>query len=347
MNKKLLRPLFTILLIVFYQGCMAAEVKKDSNEKSTNSTAQNQASAQKKPHPRDPVYSSSKYKPTVLLIDLDFEEARIDPIKGQERSFDQLVLKNPQGKQVALGIQYEKGARVDREAVIAPDPEDAKNRVLEFWVKNARIPDQKKGKYKGRVQLNIDRIGQFSLFQRYRIYLHKDLAIYRQFPGSNGWFGLGTMWMGEVWKGHKYPFKISFNIGKKAGVGESLYFDVTGGIFAGGDPQRGRWQNIWGRTGLNFPVPVGEWIDIEIGYKAGDKNNGRIYMAAKRATDREFTPIIDLTEWTYHPLSPEPVPITFLNPIKLYSSDRIIDFIRDRKGVARMYWDDYVVYQKW
>ena len=118
-------------------------------------------------------------------------------------------------------------------------------------------------------------------------------------------------------------------------------------MFAGGEAKRGRWKDIWVEAGSNFEVPIGEWLDIEVGYKAGNKETGRYYLAAKRASDQEFTTIFDVTNWTYHPESPEPVPITNINPMKLYSSERIVDFIRNKGGVAQLYWDDYEAYENW
>lgn len=339
--------LFGIFFLFVYQGCLAAEKSNDAIQKVANKSSASEASILHTPKPRDAAYRSSPYKPENLLLSLDFEDESIEPIKGQESTYEKLVLQTPGGRTTAVGIMYEGGSKNDRRALIVPDPENDQNKTLYFGIKNARIPGAKKGKFKGRIQINLDKLQQYSLFQRYRLYLHPDIALYRQFPESNGWFGLSTMWMGAVWQGHKYPFKISVNIVKQAGAGMPLYFDVSGGIFEGGDPKRGRWKNIWGRTGTDFQVPVGEWIDMEIGYRAGDKKTGRIYMAVKREKDEAFTTIVDMAEWTYHPLSPDPVPITDLQPLKLYSSDRIIKFLRSRGGMARLFWDDYEAYQKW
>ena len=190
---------------------------------------------------------------------------------------------------------------------------------------------------KGRIQLDFVDVNKTSLFQRYRFYFHPDVALYRQFPKRSNWLNLSAMWMGRAWKGHKYPFKLSLIIFKPNGVGTALYFSAGGGRFAGGIIGRGKWKDVWYKVATNFEVPVGEWIDVEVGYKTGDRKMGRYYMGVKRKNDKAFTTIFDVADWTYHPKSQKPVPIINVNPLKLYSSSHIIDFIRNNGGVGQVY----------
>lgn len=143
------------------------------------------------------------------------------------------------------------------------------------------------------------------------------------------------MWMGQAWKRHKHSSKLSLNIAKPESVGTKLYFVAGGGTYVSGDVKRGKWKGVWGEVGANFEVPIGEWSDIEVGYKAGDKKTGRYYLEAKRAKDKSFTVVFDVRNWTYNPQSLEPVPITNIQPIKLYSSGRIIGFILKKVGLHR------------
>ena len=56
-------------------------------------------------------------------------------------------------------------------------------------------------------------------------------------------------------------------------------------------------------------ITIGVWMEVEIGYRQGDKHSGRFYVAVKRESDPAMIPILDVTDWTYHPDSPKPVPL--------------------------------------
>jgi hypothetical protein len=331
-----------LVMILFFQACVVSGAETKSSQ-----AAQNQTVSKHKPKVRKEAYKTSPYKPSELQLELDFEDEEIRPLEGREKTYDKLVLQTPNGTTTSVGIMYEGGDDKDRKARIVADPEDPANRVMHFWLKNARVPDQKKGKFKGRIQVNFPNVNKTSLFMRYRLYLHPDVAFYTELPKQSTRFIVGSMWMGQVWKGHKHPFKLSLRIAKPKGVGTKLYFVAAGGTYVGGDVRRGKWKDVWAEAGYNFEVPIGEWIDIEVGYKAGDKKTGRYYLGAKRARDSSFTTVFDVTNWTYNPQSPEPVPITNIQPIKLYSSGSVIDFIRKKGGVAQVYWDDFEAYDNW
>ena len=351
------KKLFILLVIAFFtctsQGCKASGYKKNTYKSNVEHNVKVMSSSKTKgtSERNKLAFKSSPFNPSGLLLNLDFESERVKPEKGKNKdTYDLLELRAPSGQKTSVGIMYEGGNEKDRFAKIIVDPTaktNSGNHVFHYWLKNARVPDQKKGKFKGRIQMNLTSVNKTSVFQRYRLFLHPDIALYRQYPKQNSWFGLSTMWMGARWQGHPYPFKISLNIAKPEGVGKPLYFVVSGSVSNGGEIKRGKWKDVWGKVGANFEVPVGEWLDIEIGYKAGNKNNGRFYMGVKREKDKKFTTVFDVTDWTYHPSSPKPVPVTDWQPLKLYSSSRIFDFIRDKGGVAQLYYDDLEIYDNW
>ena len=296
------------------------------------------ASASAVDNARDDVYQNPLFELSNIWLKLDFENSVVESVAGKEKS-DSLRVQDQAG-QVAgrVGIYYEAGTKSDRFAQVIVDPTNKGNKVLHYWLKNARIGNE--GYYKGRIQLVLKPVNKFSLFQRVRLYLHPDLAIYREYPEKNTWFNLATMWMGARWEDHPYPLKLSLNIAKPRGVGMPLYF-VASAAIADGDT---KWKGIWAETGANYEVPVGEWLDIEIAYAAGDDTSGRYYMGVKRSSEERFTTVLDVTNWTYNPNSPEPVPLTHWNPLKLYTSSDIIDFVRKSGGVSQLYWDDLEAY---
>lgn len=359
-NIPMYKKFFTLsLLVLFACGCQnvkAFNAKRKSTppppqkEKAVNLS---EAAKTNKPNLSDAVKTSSPkfkvspYKPSGLLYNLNFESEEIQSLKNQKNKYDKLVIKTAEGKRTSIGIMYEGGTESDRYAKVIADPTKSGNHVFHYWMKNSRVPDGKKGKYKGRIQMNLTKLDKTSLFQRYRLYLHPDIDLYRQYPEKNVWFGISTMWMGAKWQGHPYPFKISLNIGKPPGAGKPLYFVVGASTADGGKAKHGRWKDVWAKVAPNYEIPVGEWLDIEIGYRAGNKTTGRFYMAVKSDKDKEFTTVFDVTDWTYHPDSPKPVPVTDWQPLKLYASSKVTDFIRNKGGVAQMYWDDLEIYENW
>ena len=337
------KPLLVSLHVFVALACNAGDVVKQDTPGSV--TSKKTPVMQHQPRARDEVYRSSAYRPSGLLLDIDFEDDNLQP--GQERlknTHEMLQFKMPDGQPSAVGVNYEGGTRDDARARIVIDPEDKNNHVLNFWIKNAAVPGYRKGHTKGRIQLEFQQLNMTSLFYRYRFYLHPDIGLYRDYPRLNRWLGLATLWMGDRWRGHLLPFKISLNLYKPEGVGKPMYFAASGDLYSASIRN---WYSKWYQIGDNFEVPVGEWIDVEIGYKAGNDKTGRYYLAAKRAKDKNLTTIFDLTDWTYNPYSPIAIPLTTINPIKLYSSDQIFHFIRDRGGVAQIYWDDLEAYSNW
>jgi hypothetical protein len=276
--------------------------------------------------------------PAVLRI--DFENDQIVPGSGTAGVQD--ILKVSAGP---IPILYEGGTREDRLAEIVADPENEKNQVLRTWIRNASIPSGRKGWDKGRIQLNFTSVNKTSVFERHRMYLHPDIAHYRSYPQESKWFGIATMWMGDTSKPN--AFMISVDIAKDAGVGKPLYFMVAGEKRLGGLLGQGQWQFVWNEVNRKFEVPVGVWMDVEIGYRQGDAKSGRFFMSVRPADDAQPTTIFDITNWTYHPAAAKPMPMTRWNPIKLYTSEKLVDHIRNQGGLAQIYWDDLQISASW
>lgn len=280
-----------------------------------------------------------------LLLRTYFEDAVVEPPPGRSnRQVDVLKLNLPSGTPAKIGIFYEGGDPSARVAKVVTDPTDKENHVLQYWLKQARVPGQRKGRFKGRIQLAVSNLNLTQTYQRFRMYLHPDLVHYRSYPGVNTWFTINELWFGAQWKGHPHPFRITLTIGKEKGVGQPLRFLATGEATAG---RRAPWKAVWHSFDPNFEVPIGEWMDIEMGYRQGDRNTGRFYLGVKRRSDTRITTVIDVHDWTYNPKSPRPVPMTHWNPLKLYTSSAIIDHIRNSGGVTQIFFDDLEIRKSW
>jgi len=246
-----------------------------------------------------------------------------------------------------MDIWYEGGIETDRYARIVPDPDNASNNVLHFWLKNAAILNPRWGTFKGRVQAGLspylyEEIKETTnIVQTHRMFLHPDLEYYKTYPDENTWFVLYELWIGTSWRNHPYPFLIGLNIAKPAGNNTELYFYTHA---RGYNYQDKQWnETVWWEVNPTFTVPMGEWLDVRIEYKQGNESAGRFVVKIKRENAPDYETIFDITNWTYNPKSPTPVPVTQINPLKLYTSDKIIKHITDNSGVAQIYWDDLKV----
>lgn len=291
----------------------------------------------------------SPEKPTVVAqtdmsaFSVDFEDETV--VASAQQFFDEIKTALPSGQVAGIPIQYEAGTSEDRAARIIPDPTQEGNQVLQFWIKNATVPGARPGFFKGRVQIQIAGMEQNEAFARFRMYLPPDLEHYQAFPKENKWFVVSEAWSGTG--NDPYRFLIGLDIIKESGSGKPLHFLVSGEKRVGGTQQNGKWETVWGTVNNEFEIPVGEWIEIETGYKQGDKDTGRYYLSAKRPSDPSPVTIFDITNWTYHPSAPKPVPLTQWNPLKLYTSGEIIDYIRNQGGTTQIYWDDLELYDSW
>lgn len=281
------------------------------------------------------------------LLKLGFEKEHIIPSATLRSNYDKLHATLASGEEGDIPIQYEGGTIGDRYARIISDPMKSGNHILHYWLKKATIPTGFKGgyAYKGRIQLNLSGLGYTSAFARYRMYLHPDLNFYRSYPNENVWFTVSELWFRHI-DGNN--FRIPVNIAKEKGTNKPLYFVASGDVGKSDNRGKdGRWKSIWGKVNNAFEIPVGEWIDMEIGYKQGDKNSGRFYLAAKRPSDVTPVTIFDITDWTYNPDASTPTSLTQWNPLKLYTSGKIIKYIHDQGGVAQIYWDDFEIFDTW
>lgn len=274
-----------------------------------------------------------------LLLNADMEGESVMP--SGDPAYDVFLLTTPSGAPGALAIQYEGGTVMDRAAEIAADPAKPGNNALRYWLKEASIPGQTPGSTKGRIQMNLANLNAALVYQRYRMYLPADLALYRAYPKSNTWFTINELWAGVPWRGDPFPFRISLDIVKDTGAGSPLWFAVSGSVEV-----NGAWRNVWTRVNKSFAVPIGEWLDVELGYKEGNATTGRFYLAVTRESNAARSVVFNVTNWTYHPLAPQPVPLTHWQPLKLYLSSDIIDFVRNNGGITQIYWDDLEIWKE-
>jgi hypothetical protein len=272
-------------------------------------------------------------------VSLDFETS---VVKRASAQVDHLVTTPPTGSASTIPVFYEAGASEDRWARIGEDPIAPGNRVLQFGVKNAAASGAQAGWTKGRVEMRVlfDE-PRTALTGRVRLFLHQDLASYRSYPAENLWFTISELWMGK--QADDDHFRITVGIGKKAGVGQPLAFLVHGDTRVGGTLNHEEWSTVWAEMNERYEIPFGTWIELRFRYRMGDAQSGSFVLEARSGSEVDFTTVANVTNWTYSPTAPAPMPLKLWNPVKLYTSSAIIDHVRANGGVVQLSWDDLAI----
>ncbi|HHN78563.1 MAG TPA: hypothetical protein ENK11_07815 [Phycisphaerales bacterium] len=249
----------------------------------------------------------------------------------------------------AMSIYYETpGDAGDRYARVADDPTGLENRVLHYWLKNAVIDAGYAGHTKGRIQSGFPGhlVDAYEVYARQRMFLHDDMNLLLDYPpdADRWWIGvvIQEFWMGAAWEGHPNPSSISLSL--------APYHDALRLVLHHRTmPDLG---TVWIEQNLAYAVPIGTWFTVEIGYKMGDADTGRLVVIITPESSGVPTIVFDVTDWTYNPAADlpggtGPVAMTHWNPQKLYSSDNVLHYIRDRGGVSQVYYDDFEFAGEW
>jgi len=248
-------------------------------------------------------------------------------------------------------IQYLGGTVAQRSARIIEDPTCPGNQVLHFRAAHAN--ETFPGGAKARVQASLyGNRNLTALCSRVRLYLHPDLDVLREWDAGFDWLTLQEFWFSPGWVPVGRSFRISLGLHREAGAGRrGLHFYVHGqpGWEDGMPvyPKYGGWGfPTWEQVGRAFDVPTGTWLDCRVFYRMGDAVSGR-FVFQVRIADGDWIAVFDVTDWTYNPRSAGPDPLYGWNPMKLYTSSRLVDYVRDRGGVAQVYWDDLEIHGDW
>jgi len=202
-----------------------------------------------------------------------------------------------------------------RWAKILKDPTDATNNILGFRIIE---PHQKEpGKMKGRVQVDLNSnscIKEF--YQTVRLNLHSDMDYLKKWDEKFSWLSLFEFWNNANWTDEKYPFRVTVNVRKETtGKVDVLYLNAKADRYKG----FGNWEVVWENTALDFALPIGEWMDIELYIKEGDQNNGRFYIAiTPQGGEKQI--VFNITNYTQHPKEKCPDGFSEIHALKFYTS---------------------------
>lgn len=243
-------------------------------------------------------------------------------------------------------IQYESapdaGDTTQRYAVLSPDPDDADNQTLSFWLQdeNDILEDINTGwrEARGRVQANFyENYLLNTYYQTVRVRFGRDFANLMDHTGTFDWLTIFEAWNGALWIAEEeYPFHLAVNVVKpELAAGSNLYFKAHGRSYVQGQGFVPHWSD----TNEDFVVPLEQWMTLELYMREGDEENGLFYMTAQ-VDGGEKVELFNEQNTTQHPDDPTPEGFDYINPIKLYTLEPVLDIVNGTGGVMQIHWDD-------
>jgi hypothetical protein len=234
-------------------------------------------------------------------------------------------------------LQFHQGGDSStRSASIIPEPGKPDNHVLRFWL-DQPSPTQSNG----RIQANIyGNNGLKEFYQSERIFLHPDFNTVRTFPKDIHWLTIAEFWNNITWSQTvPYRFRITLGIGKPVATESDLYFILDAEDCELFPDDKQKYTKVWAETNQQVKVPIGKWFTMEYYFKEGDNNNGRFYMAITPEGGAKQV-IFDVHKITHNTQDPAPDGVGDFNPLKLYTSKELVQYMKSQGKTLQIYWDD-------
>lgn len=240
-----------------------------------------------------------------------------------------------------FNIQYQGGDNSMRFAKIIPEPGNPANHILQFWLDKPNVEGKK-----GRIQANLyGNSGLYEFSQSVRVFLPEDFNTVKKFPQKISWLTIAEFWNNITWNQNvPYRFRITLGIGKVTeGEGElNFILDAEDcQLFADGGQ---KYSTVWSEKNKDVNIPIGKWFRLDLYFKEGDNTTGRFYLAMTPDHGTKQV-IFDLARITHNTEDPHPDGIGDYNPLKLYTSKGLIDFMKSQGKTLQIYWDDYKLWK--
>lgn len=237
----------------------------------------------------------------------------------------------------AFGIQYQGGDSSMRFARIVKEPGNSSNHVLQFWLGAPNVEGKK-----GRIQANLyGNTGIYEFYQSVRMFLPIDMNAIKNYPGKIHWLTIAEFWNNITWNQNvPYRFRITLGIGKNHEGPADLNFILDAEdceLFSNGGQ---KYSTVWAETNEKYTVPVGKWFTADIYFREGDNSSGRFWFAIT-PDGGERQVIFDMHKITHNTTDPHPDGLGDFNPIKLYTSKDLINYMKSQGKALEIYWDDY------
>jgi hypothetical protein len=240
-----------------------------------------------------------------------------------------------------FNLQYQGGDASMRFAKIIPEPGNPANQVLHFWLNESNV-----GGSKGRIQANLyGNNGLKEFRQSVRMFLPADFATVRTYPKKIDWLTIAEFWNNITWsQSIPYRFRITLGIGKPTEKESDLFFILDAQdceLFPNGSQ---KYTTLWSESNEQVKLPIGKWFTMEYYYKEGDSQNGKFYLAITPEGGQKQV-VFDLTKLTHNSQDPNPDGVGDFNPLKLYTSKDLINYMRSKNKTLQIFWDDFKLWK--
>lgn len=280
-----------------------------------------------------------------LLYCTGFEDGtKIVPIHPEDSTGDDDLIEAVTVQKLTgidgMKFYYEGGDASMRFARIVPENGKPSNSILHFWANKANA----KNFSKTRIQADLKgmTMGLREFYQSMRLFLPEDMALLTDYPSVIAWLTIMEVWNNAPLK--PFPFRVTVGINKYVkGKGE-LYFHVDAQNIDQTDVKKPKFITIWTNLSTQFPVPFGKWMTLEYYLAEGDSRSGRFFMAVTPENGAR-TVLFDITNATHHTKDPSPDGFTGWNPMKLYTSRQVTDYMRGKGKALEAFWDDLSIWK--
>jgi hypothetical protein len=161
----------------------------------------------------------------------------------------------------------------------------------------------------------------------------------KNYPDEFSWLTIFEVWNNRTWGGTPNAYRLTVSIIKTSAESQDLIFRVKGD-----DHGRRGYTRLWTEINEDYPIPVGQWLDLEFYLKEGDNETGRFYMTMTPEGAEKIV-LFDLHEYTHNSSDPAPNGISLWNPIKLYTSWDLATFAKENDKTIQVYWDDLAIWR--
>jgi hypothetical protein len=243
----------------------------------------------------------------------------------------------------SLSINFTGGEDSQRFARIIPEPGNSDNHVMHFQLNEGWLNGSSR---LARAQFDLYGLhtGLKEFRQSIRIFLPEDMKEVRKYPRPIHWLTILEIWNNITWsQSVPYGFRVTLGMGKTTGEESDLTFILDAQDCQLFEDGRQRYTTIWSEKNQDIKVPIGEWFTMHYDFREGDATTGRFIASIETEKDGERI-IFDVTNFTHHTKDPAPNGVTEFNPLKLYTSKDLADFMNERGKSLQIYWDDFKLY---
>lgn len=266
----------------------------------------------------------------------DREDRRAD-IVGREPALDRSDWEADLERGSPFGVAqifFEDGATSQRDVELITDPNDSENSVMEYRISEPHIPGASQPK--ARIQLGLNNNEQlFSVRYSVRVRLLEGFEALEAWEREIHWLTLAEFW--NNLPGEDHTFRVTLNLNKEEN-GPLVWNSHAQTQGRDGGP----WTDVWEERNEDAPVPIDEWFTLDVLLVEGCEQDGR-YEVSITLADGTRHEVMQVRGTTHHPTDPAPDGFGNINPLKLYTSGELVDFVRGEGAALRVLWDDFVL----